>query len=138
MIVIVKGENMRVKVRIGKDTVVAFKEVERILQDELKTKLTNGDLLSHSWERISSKVNYINWLELAKVDIYKIINDYSNTIVGVQTTLTIEEKTLNSIKEFQFSLAKEFGQLVYFPFVVKLILFAAILDDYRVLEQYMK
>ncbi|MGB7459703.1 MAG: hypothetical protein WA887_02375 [Carnobacterium jeotgali] len=128
---------MRVSVRIGKDTVLALKELEKILPRSSDEKMTNGDILTYSWKLISTEVDSIDWLKVADLDIFSIVTSQED-VTGVNTTMNIDDDVEASLNDFKFSLTREFGQFIYFPYVVKLVLFGAILIKRNKLSEYKK
>lgn len=128
----------RFKLKIGRDTVLAIYEIESFLKEQTGKKVTRGEIVTHSWNTIFPLVNSIDWLKIATVNISSIITIDSNDIKGINTTFNLEEDILKSLKDFQFSLAKDFGKLIYFPYALKLILFATILNTNGTLDSYLK
>lgn len=128
----------RFKIKIGRDTVLALNEVENMLQKDSGKKVTRGDAVVYSWSLIEPKKNSIDWLKISNEDISNIISTIDNSVVGINTTLNIDEDVLNSLKDFQYSLAKDFGQLIYFPYALKLVLVATILENRGIINEYIK
>lgn len=120
---------MRVKVRLGRDSVIALNEVKSILFENVNTRVTNGYIIGKAWNKIVSNKDRIDWYKVGTEKISSIADNKDSSIVGVQTTLNLEESILDSIKEFQYSLSQEYKEIYYFPYVVKLILFAVILEQ---------
>lgn len=120
---------MRIKVRLSRDSVIALNEVKNILFGEINSRVTNGYIIGKSWSFISLKKDIIDWHKVSSEKIPIIVDNEDTSIVGVQTTLNLEKSILDSIKEFQYSLSQENKQMYYFPYIIKLILFAMILEN---------
>lgn len=129
---------MRFKIKIGKDTVLALKEVENILQATSEQKFTRGELMASAWNTISPIKDSLNWLEISKIDINTIISQDYNVTTGINTTFNIEDKIIDALKQFQISLVSDFEQLVYLPYAIKLVLVATILKEAGTLDQFKK
>lgn len=118
---------MRIKVRLGRDTVIAFEEVKNILYKTEGNRTMKGFIIGEAWKKIKRESENIDWVKVGCEKIPGVSNNNSN-VVGVQTTLNIDEEILDSLKEFQYSLSNKNKQIYYFPYIIKLVLFAFILD----------
>lgn len=118
---------MRIKARLGRDSLIALDEVKKTFSAEGNKKVPNGFVIEKAWHRISDRKEKIDWIKVGLSKIPIILNNTEN-ISGVQTTFNIEDNILDDIKDFQYWLAQENRQIYYFPYIIKIILFANLLD----------
>lgn len=119
---------MRIKARLGRDSIIALEEVKKILFADESEKVTNGFVIEKAWYKLSDKKDDIDWVGVSTSKIPAIMENKED-ITGIQTTFNIDDDILEKIKEFQYSLAQENQRIYYFPYIIKIILFAVILGS---------
>lgn len=122
---------MRIKVRLGKDTVEALSDAKNIFWQDRELRVSTGFIFKRAWSEISEIVDQINWAEVSK---YKPTCQ-DPELSGVHTTINFDSALLDEIHVFQFDLSKEFQQLVYFTGALKLLIFACIMKRTNILPQ---
>lgn len=123
--------------KLGRDTMIAMDELKRLLFDDPDIPITQGYLVGVAYNRVKNKK--IKWKDISKDDIPNVTNNTTSEIQGVQTTLNLENDTLKGIKELQKSFIYIFNaKRVHTSFVVKLVLFAAVLDCNGLLDEYIE
>lgn len=120
---------MRVKMKFGKSTVIAFSEFKKQFYKDENIEITNGYILKVAYNLlIENELNKIDWVKVNKRDSEIVKRSNVESVEGVHTTLTIEPDILEGINKLQNDFLTEFKTTrVYRSFVVKLIMFAALL-----------
>ena len=115
--------------KLNRITVLAFNEFKRIKYEGQDITVTNGHVLTSAYELLIPKLNNIHWKKVNKTDIPNVSDNKDNTVGQVNTTLNIKETVSDGILDLQISFKDVFEtDRVFKTFVVKLILFAAILE----------
>lgn len=121
---------LRLQMKLGRDTVIALNEMKRLSFSDPDIPITNGYVLGIAYNRIKDK--NINWKKVSTDNIPNVTDDVTSDIKGVKTTLNIEQNIFDGLTEIQNSFFSIFDlKRVHKAFVVKLVLFAAILDYYE-------
>ena len=121
---------MRIQMRLSRPTVVAIQEYKQIKFADPKAKITNGYLVGMAYKAIQNDLDRINW-QAINSDIPKFTINYDdNSISDLQTALNLEATVLDGIEKLQIKFRDVFyTKRIFKPFVIKLILFAAILKE---------
>ena len=123
---------MRIQMRLSRPTVVAIQEYKQIKFADPKAKITNGYLVGMAYKAIQNDLNRIDWKAINSMGISNVTINYDdNSISDLQTALNLEEAVLNGIENLQNKFMNNVFQTkrMFKPFVIKLILFAAILKE---------
>ena len=116
--------------RLSRPTVVAIQEYKQIKFADPKAKVTNGYLLGMAYKAIQNDLDRIDWQAINSMDIPNVTNNYDYSISDLQTALNLEAAVLDGIEKLQKNFMNCFTtKRMYKPFVIKLILFAAILKE---------
>lgn len=118
--------------RLSRPTVVAIQEYKQIKFADPKAKITNGYLVGMAYKAIQNDLNRIDWKAINSMGISNVTINYDdNSISDLQTALNLEEAVLNGIENLQNKFMNNVFQTkrMFKPFVIKLILFAAILKE---------
>ena len=123
---------MRIQMRLSRPTVVAIQEYKQIKFADPKAKITNGYLVGMAYKAIQNDLDRIDWKAINSMGISNVTINYDdNSISDLQTALNLEEAVLNGIENLQNKFMNNVFQTkrMFKPFVIKLILFAAILKE---------
>ena len=123
---------MRIQMRLSRPTVVAIQEYKQIKFADPKAKITNGYLVGMAYKAIQNDLGRIDWKAINSMGISNVTINYDdNSISDLQTALNLEEAVLNGIENLQNKFMNNVFQTkrMFRPFVIKLILFAAILKE---------
>ncbi|WP_455030819.1 hypothetical protein [Oribacterium sp.] len=122
---------MRIQMRLSRPTVVAIQEYKQIKFADPKAKVTNGYLVGMAYKAIQNDLDRIDWKAINSMDIRNVIINYDdNSLSDLQTALNLEAAVLDGIEILQIKFKDIFSTKKMFkPFVIKLLLFAAILKE---------
>ena len=121
---------MRIQMRLSRPTVVAIQEYKQIKFADPKAKITNGYLVGMAYKAIQNDLDRIDWQAINSMDIPNVTKNYDDSISDLQTALNLEAAVLDGIEKLQNKFMSVFSTKKMFkPFVIKLILFAAILKE---------
>lgn len=122
---------MRIQMRLSRPTVVAIQEYKQIKFADPKAKITNGYLVGMAYKAIQNDLDRIDWKEINSMGIPNVTINYDdNSISDLQTALNLEKTVLDGIEILQSKFMDVFStKRMFKPFVIKLILFAAILKE---------
>lgn len=122
---------MRIQMRLSRPTVVAIQEYKQIKFADPKAKITNGYLVGMAFKAIQNDLDRIDWKAINSMDISNVTINYDdNSISDLQTALNLEATVLDGIEKLQIKFRDVFyTKRIFKPFVIKLILFAAILKE---------
>ena len=122
---------MRIQMRLSRPTVVAIQEYKQIKFADPKAKITNGYLVGMAYKAIQNDLDRIDWKAINSMDIPNVTINYDdNSISDLQTALNLEAAVLDGIENLQNKFMDVFStKRMFRPFVIKLILFAAILKE---------
>ena len=117
--------------RLSRPTVVAIQEYKQIKFADPKAKITNGYLVGMAFKAIQNDLDRIDWKAINSMDISNVTINYDdNSISDLQTALNLEATVLDGIEKLQIKFRDVFyTKRIFKPFVIKLILFAAILKE---------
>lgn len=126
---------MRIQMQLGRDAMIAISELKVLLYGDEDIPVTQGYLFSKAYEKIKDK--RIRWQDIANADVPNVTNNSISEIQGVKTTLNLEKDLVEGITQLQKLFREEFSATrIHKAFVVKLVLFAAILDCHGKLDKY--
>lgn len=121
---------MRIQMRLSRPAVVAIQEYKQIKFADPKAKITNGYLVGMAYKAIENDLDRIDWQAINSMDIPNVTKNYDDNISDLQTALNLEASVLDGIEKLQNKFMTVFSTKKMFkPFVIKLILFAAILKE---------
>ncbi|GIO28063.1 hypothetical protein [Ornithinibacillus bavariensis] len=126
---------MRIKIKLSRSTVLAFQEYKRLTYGDPNITVTNGYVLGSAFKSIQPDLPSIKWEKVNASPIPNVTDNNDKSIVGVDTTLNIDKSVLDGIDELQRKFLAVFGtKRVYRAFVVKLVIYAAILKQNNMLD----
>lgn len=121
---------MRIKMKLSRLTVLAFQEYKRLTYGDPNITVTNGYVLGSAFKYIQPDLISINWEEINASHIPNVTDNVDKSIVGVDTTLNVDKSVSDGIDDLQRKFLTVFGtKRVYRAFVVKLVIYAAILKQ---------
>lgn len=121
---------MRIQMRLSRPTVIAMQEYKRIKFADPEAKVTNGYLIGMAFKSIKDELEQIDWVKVNLSKIPNVTESNNKSLENLQTALNIEATVLNGIEELQRNFISIFDTKKMFkPFVIKLVLFAAILKE---------
>ena len=121
---------MRIQMRLSRPAVVAMQEYKIIKFGDPNAKVTSGYLVGMAWKCIKPKLSQIDWKKVNTIKIPNVTDNTDNSLEGLQTALNLEASVLQDIEELQRQFIGIFGtKKIFKPFVIKLILFAALLEE---------
>lgn len=121
---------MRIQMRLSRPTVVAMQEYKRIKFADPEAKVTNGYLIGMAFKSIKNELPRIDWIKINSITIPNVTENNDKSLDSLQTALNIEAAILQDIEELQRTFMNVFETKKMFkPFVIKLIMFAAILKE---------
>lgn len=121
---------MRIQMRLSRPAVVAIQMYKIIKFDDPNAKITGGYLVGMAWKSIKPNLSKIDWQKVNTVQVPSVTDNNDPSIQGLQTALNLEVEVLQDIEQLQRDFIKIFGtKKIFKPFVIKLILFAVILDE---------
>ena len=83
-----------------------------------------------AYKAIQNDLDRIDWQAINSMDIPNVTKNYDDSISDLQTALNLEAAVLDGIEKLQNKFMSVFSTKKMFkPFVIKLILFAAILKE---------
>lgn len=116
--------------RLSRPAVVAMQEYKIIKFGDPNAKVTSGYLVGMAWKCIKPKLSQIDWKKVNTIKIPNVTDNTDNSLEGLQTALNLEASVLQDIEELQRQFIGIFGtKKIFKPFVIKLILFAALLEE---------
>ncbi|MEK4730630.1 hypothetical protein [Paenibacillus sp. FSL L8-0641] len=125
---------MRIQMRLSRPAVVAMQEYKKIKFADPDAKVTNGYLIGMAFKSIKHELTQIDWIKTNSITIPNVTENNDESLDSLQTALNIEASILQDIEELQRDFMIVFGTKKMFkPFVIKLILFAAILKEQNIL-----
>ena len=133
-------DTKRLGIKLNKDTVIAINELKEALYGTPDIPVSESYLIEEAYKKISPilKKRQLNWDTLNKDGLPNIdSNIYSKTTL-LHTTLTLNLETYSSLLKIQSEMHEATGKRIFFSFVVKLILFAAIHELQGNLETYLR
>lgn len=120
--------------RLSRPAVVAMQEYKKIKFADPDAKVTNGYLIGMAFKSIKHELTQIDWIKTNSITIPNVTENNDESLDSLQTALNIEASILQDIEELQRDFMIVFGTKKMFkPFVIKLILFAAILKEQNIL-----
>lgn len=120
---------MRVQMKLSRTTVLAFNEFKRLVYGDPHITITNGYVLGVAYNSIKTKLSTFNWKDINEANIPNVTVNGDKNVEGVKTTLNIEQSIMKGVEELQKKLKEELGgKRIHRAFVVKLIMFAAIIN----------
>ncbi|MBM7545035.1 hypothetical protein JOC59_001777 [Weissella beninensis] len=120
---------MRTRMRLSAESVLAIKELKRVLFGDTEAPVTVGYMIGRAYKIIEPKLDSFEneWLELSDIKV-KDITGASEVLEGADTTVNLEKKVYEGISKLQIKFVSIFkgSKRVYRTFVVKLVLLAAL------------
>lgn len=119
---------MRVRMHIGRDTILAMREVKRLAYSDPELVVQNGYLVGLALKHIDGRP--VNWKAVANSVVPNVSDDTKTKVEGVQTTLNLETSVNAGIDRIHQEFREIYGKKrIQKGFVVKCILFAYILSQ---------
>lgn len=118
----------RVKMKLSRDAVIAFKESKRKLYGNPELPVSDGFVLGMAYSDLCSEIYKFDWGTVNDMDIPNVTGS-NDLATSINTTLTIEPSVYEGLKQLQSYLKNEYGGRVHFSYVVKLVLFLFLIED---------
>lgn len=133
-------EKERLGIKLSRDSVLGLRELKSLLYGSVELPLSDSFIIAEAYKEISDKCKLINWLKLndKKVKIPGVSDNNDSSISSIRTTLALDRNVYEGMQQIQQDMINETNGRVFFSFVVKLVLFAAILSKKGALEEYLK
>lgn len=133
-------EKERLGIKLSRDSVLGLRELKSLLYGSVELPLSDSFIIAEAYKEISDKCKLINWLKLndKKVKIPGVFDNNDSSISSIRTTLALDRNVYEGMQQIQQDMINETNGRVFFSFVVKLVLFAAILSKKDALEEYLK
>ncbi|RUS49242.1 hypothetical protein QI30_19760 [Kurthia sp. 3B1D] len=133
-------KNERLGIKLNRESVIALKELKKIFYGDSEIPISDGFLIGEAFKKIEPVVNQIDWelLNDKKTSVPGITDNKDPQFESMRTTLAIDKTVFQKMKMLQENLIKETRGRVFFSFVVKSVLFAAILQHNNDLENFIK
>lgn len=130
-------KNERIGMKLNRFTVIAFGEYKNEFYGSQEVPISDGYLVSSAYNYIKDDIPKIDW---EKVNAAKIPNvtDRTDEVTNLRTTITIDPVAYEGLRELQAKLVKEVKGRVFFSYVIKLVMYAALLKKNNLLEKYLK
>ncbi|HET8322204.1 Uncharacterised protein [Streptococcus pneumoniae] len=130
--------NERLGIKLSRDSVLGLKEVRRLYLGSPDIPVSDGYLIKVAYKEILNDIDNIDWLELnnSKLKISDISESVDMNATSLRTTLTLDMLVYSGMRDIQLKLRELTKGRVFFSFVVKLVLFAAILKKKGLLEKF--
>lgn len=134
------NDKERLGIKLSRDSVLGLRELKSLLYGSVELPLSDSFIIAEAYKEISDKCKLINWLKLndKKVKIPGVSDNNDSSISSIRTTLALDRHVYEGMQQIQQDMIKETNGRVFFSFVVKLVLFAAILSKKDALEEYFK
>lgn len=121
---------MRIQMKLGRATVVAIRRYKQLKFLDENARVSTGYLVGTAYRQIQGDLPNIDWVKLNSAFIPGVTDNADESIGSLQTALTMDAGVLEHIEELQKDLMAEFEtKRMFKPFVIKLVLFAAILKE---------
>ncbi|VQK56085.1 Uncharacterised protein [Streptococcus pneumoniae] len=132
--------NERLGIKLSRDSVLGLREVRRLYLGSPDIPVSDGYLIKVAYKEILNDIDNIDWLELnnSKLKISDISESVDMNATSLRTTLTLDMLVYSGMRDIQLRLRELTKGRVFFSFVVKLVLFAAILKKKGLLEKIQK
>ncbi|HHG7862893.1 TPA: hypothetical protein ACPYDW_000544 [Streptococcus pneumoniae] len=132
--------NERLGIKLSRDSVLGLREVRRLYLGSPDIPVSDGYLIKVAYKEILNDIDNIDWLELnnSKLKISDISESVDMNATSLRTTLTLDMLVYSGMRDIQLKLRELTKGRVFFSFVVKLVLFAAILKKKGLLEKIQK
>lgn len=132
-------ETKRLGIKLNRDTVVAFNEFKQKLYGSSEIPVSESFLLEEAYKKIAPviKDKQIDWDSLNSDRIPNINNEKYQNVALLHTTLTLNQDIYSSINNIQKEMHQVTGKRIFFSFIVKLVMFAAVLEQDGQLSSYL-
>lgn len=132
--------NERLGIKLSRDSVLGLREVRRLYLGSSDIPVPDSYVIEVAYKQISNEIDIIDWVELnkSKIKISEISESVDIDATSLRTTLTLDTLVYEGMRDIQLKLREFTKGRVFFSFVVKLVLFAAILKKKGLLEKIQK
>lgn len=126
----------RIKIRLNRLTILAFKEFKRLKLGDSDIPVSDSYVVTEAYKLILPKVKYIKWDKVNKAVVHNVTDDKEFPVTSLPTTLSLEPDILFGLKNLQQKMIKEAQSRIFFSFVIKVVMYAAILEIQGKLDDF--
>lgn len=127
----------RLKIRLNRLTILAFKEFKRLKYGDSEIPVSDSYVVTEAYKTILPKIEKIQWNEINKAIIPNVSDNNDFPVTSLPTTLSLESDILLGLRNLQRKMADVAQSRIFFSFVVKVVMYAAILDIHSQLDKYL-
>lgn len=125
----------RVKLRINRLTILSFREFKRLKYGDPNIPISDSYVVEEAYKIVEHKLEFIPWEEVNKAKISNVTDDTEYPATSLPTTLSLESNVLSGLKSLQKELVDKAKSRIFFSFVIKIVMYAAILELNGELEE---
>ncbi|HFI0710649.1 TPA: hypothetical protein ACGO4R_001868 [Streptococcus suis] len=130
-------KNTRIRMRFNAQINKAIQEFKLVNFGNKDMPVPDSFILTEAYKKIKSKIELIDWEKISEVNLSTLSQNNDN-YTPVNTTLSLDQDTLSGYKELQNKLHSIANSRIFLSYVVKLVLFSAVLESKGELNKYYK
>ncbi|NLZ76105.1 MAG: hypothetical protein GX914_06350 [Erysipelotrichia bacterium] len=128
----------RIGIKLNRLTVIALKEFKVCMYGDSNIPVPDSFLIEEAYKKISSKIDSIDWVAINDKDtIIPNVTNSDDPSTALRTTLAINIEILEDLKKLQNKMIESAGSRIFFSYVIKTIMFSAILECNDLLDNYL-
>lgn len=127
----------RIKIRLNRLTVLSFKEFKKLKYGDSEIPVSDSYVVTEAYKMICPKIEKIRWGEIDKAIIPNVSNNRDFPVTSLPTTLSLESDVSLGLRNLQRKMVEVAQSRVFFSFVVKVVMYAAILEFHGQLDKYL-
>ncbi|NKC60594.1 hypothetical protein HED34_11550 [Vagococcus fluvialis] len=131
-------KNERLGIKLSRDSVIALQELKVLMYGTNEIPVSDSFIIGEAYKEILEEINDIDWLKLndKKIKVPGVTDNNDSPLTSMRTTLALDKNVYDGMKDLQMDMVKKTNGRVFFSFVVKIVLFAAILSKKGMLKEY--
>lgn len=119
----------RVKIRLNRLTILAIREFKKLKFGDPELPVSDSYIVTEAYKMILPKVSKIQWAKVNKTPIPNVTDNTETSITSsLPTTFTLELDVLEGLRKIQSEMVKKTQSRVFFSYVIKVVLYSAILE----------
>src|SRR5699024_1697457 len=126
----------RVKIRLNRLIILSLKEFKKLKFGDTELPIQDSYVVAEAYKTILPKLDKICWDKINKVTIPNVTDNKELSSKPLPTTLTLEIDVLKGLREIQKGMVEKTKGRIFFSYVIKVVLYSAILDKLGELEKY--
>lgn len=127
----------RLKIRLNRLTILAFKEFKKLKYGDSEIPVSDSYVVTEAYKMILPKIEKIQWNKINKAIIPNVSDNTDFPVTSLPTTLSLESDILLGLRNLQRKMAEVAQSRIFFSFVVKVVMYAVILDFHGQLDKYL-